>query len=401
MKKVLAPLFISFAIGCDAAPFSDHQAENTAIANTTACRNWSCDPAKTVSVGYSSSCAALSSGGVMCWGGNKYGQLGNGNDQDASVAAPVVGLNNVQALSVGGANACAVTVDGKVYCWGDNEFGELGNGATENSNVPVKALGLNNATDVSCGGYHCCAITQGGALSCWGHLMGLPAALDIGTDHWSIPTDVSAVIGAPVISVAMGDERACAVLIDGSAVCFGNNGFGALGCGDALVHSDIVPVSGLANAAKIVLGKNHSCALVSDGTVFCWGWNAHGLLGNNEDYQASYEKHYSAMPVSGVDDAVDLAAGEEHTCAAKRDGTVVCWGVNTLGQIGFPAGGEFLPTAIPNFRARAISAQLSFNCSIGPIGEVACWGYNGYGQLGNGTTEKSAGPIGVLRSAIR
>jgi alpha-tubulin suppressor-like RCC1 family protein len=53
------------------------------------------------------------------------------------------------------------------------------------------------------------------------------------------------------------------------------------------------------SVVQIALGQNQSCARKSDGTVFCWGRN-----------------------------------GGFHGCAAKTDGTVRCWGANKLGQIG-------------------------------------------------------------------
>jgi hypothetical protein len=39
----------------------------------------------------------------------------------------------------------------------------------------------------------------------------------------------------------------------------------------------------LAASVDVASGFRHTCALLLDGSVVCWGWNRNGLLGNNED----------------------------------------------------------------------------------------------------------------------
>ena len=58
------------------------------------------------------------------------------------------------------------------------------------------------------------------------------------------------------------------------------------------------------------------------GAVVAWGSNASGQLN---------------VP-AGLDDAVAVAAGEEHGLALKSDGTVVGWGSNTFGEATPPTG---------------------------------------------------------------
>jgi alpha-tubulin suppressor-like RCC1 family protein len=45
----------------------------------------------------------------------------------------------------------------------------------------------------------------------------------------------------------------------------------------------------VSTATAVTTGRNHSCALLSDGTVVCWGSNIFGMLGNqNFSGTASY-----------------------------------------------------------------------------------------------------------------
>lgn len=78
---------------------------------------------------------------TLCWGDDFHGQLGNGPDLTADEAAPgpVLGIpsdRSVVALTAAGygtgvthgGHTCAAYDDGSVVCWGDDRFGQLGNG---------------------------------------------------------------------------------------------------------------------------------------------------------------------------------------------------------------------------------------------------------------------------------
>ncbi|MEM5873167.1 MAG: hypothetical protein QXV63_03000, partial [Candidatus Aenigmatarchaeota archaeon] len=42
-----------------------------------------------------------------------------------------------------------------------------------------------------------------------------------------------------------------------------------------------VLVQGINNAVAIATGYDHTCALLSNGSIACWGWNYYGQLGDN------------------------------------------------------------------------------------------------------------------------
>jgi alpha-tubulin suppressor-like RCC1 family protein len=123
-----------------------------------------------VQVGQWFACA-LVKGVVDCWGNNNAGQLGDSSFMPSSVPVPVPGLpEGITAISVGAFAACALTKEGGVICWGDNATGELGNGSTSNKPVaPVQVTGLTSGVSaVSVGAYHACAILEDGGVECWG-----------------------------------------------------------------------------------------------------------------------------------------------------------------------------------------------------------------------------------------
>ncbi len=88
-------------------------------------------------------CARLSSGVVMCWGYNEYGQLGDGSKEDAPTPQLAEGITTAAAIGAGGAETCAVLSDGSIDCWGRNEQGELGTGSSAlASPTPAKVPGF-------------------------------------------------------------------------------------------------------------------------------------------------------------------------------------------------------------------------------------------------------------------
>ncbi|UCC26315.1 MAG: hypothetical protein JSU98_04270 [Gemmatimonadales bacterium] len=91
-------------------------------------------------------CATGASGQAYCWGGNFFGQVGDG-----SVAAS--GLEWVEMPSAVGTpglfssisekhdHTCGIAADGFAYCWGANGSGQLGDGTKVASPWPVRVAG--------------------------------------------------------------------------------------------------------------------------------------------------------------------------------------------------------------------------------------------------------------------
>ena len=68
---------------------------------------------------------------------------------------------------------------------------------------------------------------------------------------------------------------------------------------------------------------------------------------------------------------LQVAAGENHSCALQNDGRVVCWGANDDGQLDVPEGTRF----------EQITAGYGSSCGIRTDGGIACWGRNNHQQL--------------------
>jgi alpha-tubulin suppressor-like RCC1 family protein len=130
------------------------------------------DTVTDVSAGFGAfghACAVLSTQGIVCWGTNASGELGDGTNMDRSVATPVKNLPPAKRVTCGQGFTCALLVDGRLACWGDNTGGMLGLGVRGNTySTPQIVPGLANVEAVAAGSLQACARTKDGKVSCWG-----------------------------------------------------------------------------------------------------------------------------------------------------------------------------------------------------------------------------------------
>jgi alpha-tubulin suppressor-like RCC1 family protein len=115
-------------------------------------------------------CALTAGGDVWCWGENLSGELGDGTNQSSPLPVKVAGLEaDIQAIAVGGSHTCALTKAGGVMCWGGNAGGQLGDGTTADRTSPVEVAGLSSgAVAIAAGSSHTCAMLADGSVKCWG-----------------------------------------------------------------------------------------------------------------------------------------------------------------------------------------------------------------------------------------
>ena len=326
-----------------------------------------------VAGGGTHSAAVKSDGTAMyTWGGNLYGQLGNGNTgTDSPLPVQVVGeggsgtLGGVGTVAAGSYHTLALKTDGTIlWAWGLNDEGQLGDNTCipgTNSNIPVKVADKAGTGDLSgvgglaAGTRHSAALkSDGTAVWPWGdNASGQLGDGNMGTGS-DIPVVVSSLSGVDMIA-ALGDFT-LAAMNDGSVYAWGENGAGQLGDGNSGTDSDTpVQVLGpegtgtLSGVGSVGAGVYHSAALREDGTVWAWGDNGDGQLGDGnvpEDSGTPVQVR-GAGGAGYLTDVAEVAVGRKHTMVLKEDGTVWAWGDNSYGQLGDGNMGTGSDTPVP------------------------------------------------------
>lgn len=285
--------------------------------------------ATAVVAGAAHTCGLLANGLVRCWGTLGHSGLGDGVTSSSVAPVTVSGIGTAKALSSGDDHLCAVLDDGTVRCWGDVRVA---------NSVPHTISGLGNAVGVvasggffSTGGLFSCAVLADGGVRCWGdNRYG-----KLGNGSLTNSTTPVAVTGiSTAVAVAASDDDACALLTDGTVACWGQYAGGVLGGfgTPAVAGGPPVTVPGVNNAVALAMSTTHSCALLADGTVVCWGGaaQARGV--------AAPASTTTAAPVPGLSGVASLAVGDSFTCARLTSGAVQCLGNGANGVLG--AGGE-------------------------------------------------------------
>ncbi len=321
-----------------------------------------------VAAGAYHTCALLEDGTVRCWGGNSLGQLGQGNvfptpeGMLPKNVAPVELGEAATQIATGAMHTCALLQSAKVRCWGKNASGQLGLGHTDDYGDEIGEIPANQpaltfskkviqitAAGSEGGDGHTCALLEDGTVRCWGDnkqgQLGYGHTDPIGDDPERLPAAQDPVsVGGPVIAIAAGDYRTCAILENKGLVCWGNNYGGELGqgntdnVGDTELPSEEGWVATGGAVTGVALGQYHTCALLENHTVRCWGGNYFGQLGwgdTNDFGSAAHETPLDREPVNIGAPVMDLAAGYLHTCALLDDHTVRCWGGNNAGELGY------------------------------------------------------------------
>lgn len=196
--------------------------------------------------------------------------------------------------------------------------------------------------------------------------------------------------------------------------------------GLALTGTAPGPVAADANEApllpalsgRISVGAEHTCAILDSGQLKCWGSNMFGQLGLESFTprgNGTTSDMGAALPPVDLGTgrtAVQVAAGQAHTCAILDNGQVKCWGANSQGELGYGdtadrgkfsgSMGDDLP--VVDLGTGRTAVQLAANqfhtCAILDNGALKCWGLNSKGQLGYGDTEERGDGAGEMGDAL-
>ena len=176
------------------------------------------------------------------------------------------------------------------------------------------------------------------------------------------------------------DEIRCGTdYTNSSSIPSDSDGDGECDLLDGWVDSSI---SGESDALSI--GEEFGCAVLANYSVACWGDNSEGQLGNSGAGSSSPWAVLVDLPAGFEAGAID--AGTAHACSTGLDGTLVCWGRNTAGQLGrgsLSASGTPGYATIPSgVSVEQFAAGADHNCMKGTDSKLYCWGEGDKQRLG-------------------
>ncbi|MBC7658088.1 MAG: hypothetical protein H7249_00115 [Chitinophagaceae bacterium] len=264
---------------------------------------------------------------------------------------------------------------GTVYEYAVRAYDKLGNKSPIVKVLTTNKLG--NVQYVRSGLHHSCAVMNDGTLKCWGE----NAYGQLGDGTRLARSSPVTVAIAPVADVALGDRHTCARLLSGSVNCWGSGTHGALGDGTAVDRLSPTTITTADIVVDLAAGNEFTCAVVGTAArqVYCWGLNDKGQLG-----VTAAASVLSPQILSGVSSVQKIAAGAGHACAIGSSSTR-CWGANTQGELGLGTFTSYTgPQIITSTLFTDIAIGGAHTCGVSS-GAVKCWGFNSEGQIGDGT----------------
>lgn len=215
-----------------------------------------------------------------------------------------------------------------------------------------------------------------------------------------------------VPGVAAGGEHSFAWKKDGRLFSWGRNNYGQLGLDSTTETTAPAPTKNEACPSidspnftqgwMVVGGGSHTLALDYFGGVYSWGWNNRAQLGHSGTNNVMVPQTVSSGGTH-VRGASDLAAGDEFSLALISNRTILAWGDDVRGQLGYdPVDNIFntppvytgVPQTVVGLSGRGsvlpsiagIAAASKHALAIDIAGNIFGWGDNTYAQLGNGST---------------
>lgn len=354
-----------------------------------------------IAAGYNHAGMIDEKGALWMWGGNDFGQLGNGGTKSSNV--PVKIMENIVSVSASGygqgnmprtVTTAAIKSDGSLWTWGiaDNDVvqGILGNSGGGNSSietetvfgpakipfqtVPVKIL--DDVASVSLGGWCALAVKKDSSLWAWGNM---------GYDHGGLHSNTPVKVMDGVRSACAGPMCAAAIKTDGSLWMWGYDMMADEEIGDGDWQLSQTPTKVMDGVSEVSIGHNggSSCfaciaAVKTDGSLWIWGSHDGNFGLPGED------SLFANTPIKMMDGVAHISVGSSNIAVVKTDGSLWTCGENYQGQLGNGTQENSTSPVKIMENVASVSAGPGFTIAVKEDGTVWSWGSNYNGELGNG-----------------
>jgi alpha-tubulin suppressor-like RCC1 family protein len=251
-------------------------------------------------------------------GESTYNKTPENLDYASLVPVQKTGLNGISQIMMGWSVDLAIKQDGALLIWGGNGFGEKGDGTQGDRSMshfePLTIKGFEHVISASSGSNYTLAVKEDGTVWAWGNLHTKDGAI-------TIPTKIDDL--SDVKAVASGFDKAYVLKNDGTVWQWGKFEVAVISDHQWTITSNAKKVEGLENAVSISAGGgwSHIAALDSHGNAWAWGNNAAGEIGiDSTSYRVS-----PAMVGKTIEQikAEEAAAKDPKTIKVNLNGTTL------------------------------------------------------------------------------
>ncbi len=372
-----------------------------------------------IATGSQQTCGITGTQRLYCWGSDIDGDLGVGTSSPdcsaqigghcSTVPIPVTGAERFVSVTAGEFHTCALTSAGAAYCWGGNYYGQVGNGTVDGRvTVPTAVTGGHTFVSISAGRMHTCGIDLANDAWCWGWdswgqlgagVTGADRCHFFGTNEPCSGTPLKVAGNFQFVQLLGSEKITCGRVPSGAVYCWGDEVGGTDGTDcqagqrTDCTRTPLLQVGGT-TFLRIGMGGSFRCGQKLDATLWCWGYDFDGAFGNGIAFTSSAD---TLVRVAGGKQYPQVTVGSRHMCG-RNAGVVECWGYNHDGQAGGTIGTDrYTPGSLSggiDFASVTSGPNAFTTCGISTAGRAYCWGFGQLGELGNGTIlTSSADPV--------
>jgi uncharacterized repeat protein (TIGR02543 family) len=279
-------------------------------------------------------------GRVYSFGNGSYGKLGQNGTSDITSPTLISEPNNIIAISAGGNHSLLLGKDGKVYSFGLGDYGQLGDNSTSvhNKLIPyyITQTGENNITAIEAGSSHSLLLDKNGTV----YSFGLNSSRQLGlgtTSNNGLPTQVTVPNTITAILSAQYSSTSFIMGKDGKIYSFGSGSSGSAGHGaTAVINTPTQMVAlGGENITTLATGGSHTFAIGTDGKLYGFGSGNYGRLGDNNTTTTAHEIYTPYyLSETGEHNITAIAAGNNHTIIVDKEGKFYGFGAGSSYQTG-------------------------------------------------------------------
>lgn len=284
-------------------------------------------------------------------------------------------MEGVSKISASSYHKLIVKEDGSLWAQGGNSSGQLGDGSLEFKREPIKIM--DGVKDAEAGYLFSMCIKNDGSLWTWGY----NAYGQLG-DNTGNNRNYPQKIMENVKNISAIENQSFAIKNDGSLWIFGHD-YLKLSVDFTDIHAPVKIMDDVkyAKAGSNIIIKNDGSLWVPSESIFAKFVEGSDINNNG---------------LVKVLENVQSVSSSSHILVLKEDGSLLSWGFNEKGQLGYGTKSEKDDAVLIMREVKDVTVGNNHSLILKEDGSLWGTGYNSQGQLGDGTNVSKKSPVKVM-----